>query len=108
MTPQYLTWTITSLLYETRRKNPLVHKGLSFKTAAFIVYQGKKKTRLTKVKYNLGPTMEKYLLKLFVKPNGILKSNFRLFKELYVFPHTKKVFYKKRFAYLPTLKISEP
>ena len=30
MTPQYVQWTIPSLLYQTRRKNPLVHKGLIF------------------------------------------------------------------------------
>ena len=28
MTPRYIQWTIPSLLYHTRRKNPLVHKGL--------------------------------------------------------------------------------
>ena len=26
--PRYAQWTIESLLYETRRKNPLVYKGL--------------------------------------------------------------------------------
>ena len=26
MTPQYVQWIIPSLLYQTRRKNPLVHK----------------------------------------------------------------------------------
>ena len=28
MTPQYIQWTIPSVLYKTRRENPLVHKGL--------------------------------------------------------------------------------
>ena len=28
LTPQYIQWTIPSLLYQTRRKNLLVHKGL--------------------------------------------------------------------------------
>ena len=29
MTPQYIQWTTPSLLYQTRRKSPLVHKGLT-------------------------------------------------------------------------------
>ena len=28
MTPQYTLWTIPSLLYQTRTKNPIVHNGL--------------------------------------------------------------------------------
>ena len=28
MTPRYIQWTIPSLLYQTSRKNSLVHKGL--------------------------------------------------------------------------------
>ena len=28
-TPRYLQWTIPNLLYQTRRKNPLVYKGLN-------------------------------------------------------------------------------
>ena len=28
-TPRYVQWTIPRLLYQTRRKNPLVHKGLN-------------------------------------------------------------------------------
>ena len=27
MTPQYIPWTITSLIYQTRRKNSLEHEG---------------------------------------------------------------------------------
>ena len=30
MTPSYIQWTIPSVLYQTRRENPLVHKGLKF------------------------------------------------------------------------------
>ena len=30
MTPQYIQWTIPSLLYQTRSKNPLVHNGLIY------------------------------------------------------------------------------
>ena len=29
--PRYIQWTILSLLYRTRRKNPLVHKGLRWR-----------------------------------------------------------------------------
>ena len=29
MIPQYRQWTIPSLLYQTRRKDPLVHKGFN-------------------------------------------------------------------------------
>ena len=28
--PRYVQWTIPSLVYQTKRKNPLVYKGLSF------------------------------------------------------------------------------
>ena len=28
MTPGYVQWTVPSLIYQTRRKNPLVHIGL--------------------------------------------------------------------------------
>ena len=28
-TPKYVQWTIPSLMYQARRKNPLVYKGLS-------------------------------------------------------------------------------
>ena len=28
MAPQYVQWTIPSLLYQNRRTNPFVHKGL--------------------------------------------------------------------------------
>ena len=31
-TPKYVQWTIPSLLYQTRRKNPLVYKGLNIHT----------------------------------------------------------------------------
>ena len=30
-TPRYVQWTIPSLLYQTRRKNPVVYKGLKFR-----------------------------------------------------------------------------
>ena len=29
MTPHYIEWTIVSLFYQTRKNNPLVHKGLT-------------------------------------------------------------------------------
>ena len=38
--PRYVQWTIPSLLYQTRRKNPLVYKGLrctSFSEITFII-----------------------------------------------------------------------
>ena len=31
-TPRYVQWTSPSLLFQTRRKNPLVYKGLTQKT----------------------------------------------------------------------------
>ena len=47
----------------------------------------------------LGPTQT------FLKPFGISKSIFRLFLRIFILFPYKKVFIKKKFAYLPTLKI---
>ena len=30
MTPQYIKWTISNLLYQTRRKNPYMHLVLNY------------------------------------------------------------------------------
>ena len=46
----------------------------------------------------LGPTQT------FLKTFGILKSIFRLFLSIFILFPYKKVFIKKKFAYLPTLK----
>ena len=35
-TPRYVQWTIPSLLYQTRRKNPLVYKGSKHWSDAYI------------------------------------------------------------------------
>ena len=36
MTPQYIQWTIPSLLHQTNRKNPLGHKGLIDSALSFV------------------------------------------------------------------------
>ena len=36
--PRYVEWTIPSLLYHTGRKNPLVYKGLNFRTFTIIFF----------------------------------------------------------------------
>ena len=35
-TPRYVQWTIPSLLYQTRRRTPLVYKGLGYKNGLAI------------------------------------------------------------------------
>ena len=47
----------------------------------------------------LGPTQT------FLKTFGIIKSIFRLFLRIFILFQYKKVFIKKQFAYLPSLKI---
>ena len=39
-TPRYVQWTIPSLLYQARRKNPLVSKGLIINTKGFCTLNG--------------------------------------------------------------------